>query len=442
MLTKEELIPTEVYEKIKAINLDTEERKRIDREFLYFLAYLEQEYGKKDENGFKWVKVPANRLQLKKWDYQKDLQLLEEEGIIKRSPKFKKSTRGKKGYPKAYRLVVKKKLIPVDDIFKIQDIVTNGCDIDYTPVTFTDKYFDDLKPKVNRQIKILKEDLTIDPKIFKLKDSLKNRVKKREIKKKYIKKIFEPIYKLKYKKKLRATFGRTNRIFHPFGRVKSALRYYLEIEGEKLVEMDLVNSQMFFLFLLIKMYYPELLKFEDIRAYGDLVTKGKIYEHLVDCYNKKFPDVGMTRNLIKKTVLQAFFSKEFEKSGEINRYRRNTREVIKEAFPNLYDFIVETKKENYKLLSRKLQKMEAEVFIDRLFELASNFKYLTVHDALYCKVSDMKAMEQILRDIFIKEYGIVPNIKVNVLKKTTVKKIIDGAKEKRRMKKILRKQKI
>lgn len=438
MLTKEVLIPTEVFEKINAINLEIKERKEIDREFLFYLMYLEQKLGaEEDDNGFNWIKASSSWLQLKRWNYQEHLKLLDAEKIIKRSHKYKLSTRGNKGYPKSFRLLLKKKPIYIFDLLDI----TKEKEIDHTSVIFTDNYFDELKPKVNKQITILEEDLSIDPKIYKLKKSLENRVAKREIKKGYIDKIFEPINKLK-DKDTGGTLGRTNRLFQTFGRVTSGLRYYLEIEKEKMVEMDLANSQMFFLFLLIKMYNPELLEFEDVRDYGDLVIDGEIYEHLVKLYNKMFPEIGMTRSIIKKTVLQAFFSKEFEKSGKINRYRKNTRLVIKKAFPNLYNYIVETKKDNFKTLSRKLQRMESDIFVDKLFEQAGNYKYLTVHDALYCKQSDMETMEKKLRDIFKNEYGITPNMKKNILNKQTVKQTIAGIKDKKRIKELLRKQKL
>lgn len=441
MNTKEVFIPLDIYEKVEAIETN------LDKEFLYYIIHLIQNFDEIarleiPEIGAKGFTAIACRfMQNKKDNYLEYLYLLENVGIIEinHSYKVKKEIRkyrnkklyrktSVKGYPKSYRLLIPTDKEIVFDVFEIGEERINQ----YSPYFFTDQYFDELKPEVANQKQIIKSNISIDPQFEKLQESLKKKEAKRELTKGYTTKLFEPIYKLKSGSFL-PTMGITRRIVTPFVRLTSLFRYYVQIDGEPLVEMDLSNSQMFFLYLLIQKKQPELLTRRDVKKYGKLVCEGNFYEEIEKKYKTMFPDVEVSRNLIKQTVMQAFFSKEITKRGNMNHFRKNTRLVFQKHFPNVYQFIKDTKARSYRHLSRELQRMESGIFIFDLFKMAHEFNYLTVHDAVYCKVSDIEAMKKKLEEIFENKYGIMPNIKMKLLQKPTAEQVLGKIKEKRNL---------
>ena len=376
-----------------------------DNQFKFWILNLIELFPIIDEFGF--VRISSTYMKDVKRNYEKEIQKLLEKEIIRTNNKYKVDS-----HAKAYRI----------NTYKITSKELINIELD-------DKFFkrDSLSITVENTLNRLK----LDESVFNLLNSSKL---KKQFGDQYINKITEPMEKIVLQRNQNNSRTKSNRLVNNFARMKSELRYYFTLDGERLIEVDAANSQLFFLNILILREQPELFKNQDAELFKQLSIKGEIYEYIEQCYKELYPKTDANRTIIKMSILQSYFASETDKNGKKSNFRRNTRKVFEKYFPTIYKFIVSFKQKDYKKLAIMLQKIESE-FIDKLEQMMEDI--IPVYDCVYIKETDIQKLKFNLTNIFHTEYGLIPKFKYKVLSPISVNKFIKRKKVKDNIKKQL-----
>jgi hypothetical protein len=199
------------------------------------------------------------------------------------------------------------------------------------------------------------------------------------------------------------------------------LRPFLKYNNERLVEIDIANSQPFLFNILINDYDTysndcligvydtnSILSYgtskkTDILIYRDSTSSGKFYEYLMDNL-----EIYEDRSLFKVR----FFKKVFY-SKENLYYISEERKRFTELFPNVSQIISYYKKDDYRNLAISLQRAEAEIMINKVIpKLAELGIYaLTIHDSILTTPDNTETVKGIILKEFQNQYGLVPTIK-------------------------------
>jgi len=205
---------------------------------------------------------------------------------------------------------------------------------------------------------------------------------------------------------------KTGRIFTNFNLVKREFRQLCTIDNEKLTGIDLKSSQPYILASMMLNSDPCN---PDYLLFYEIVTNHDIYDWMLKEFHKTNPSKSiinfkgfdenhyaineikqiLTRNDIKPEFLKVLFKD--------NRGSTPFQVILKNSFPEVYKFICNAKKDKKNELALSLQKAESKIFISAYKEMIKqNLKVLTVHDSIYCKISDINLVEGILKNSFDK----------------------------------------
>lgn len=204
------------------------------------------------------------------------------------------------------------------------------------------------------------------------------------------------------------------------------LRKFLSYKNEPLVEIDLANSQPFFLNLLILRYYTETYSLscsgsnylsygnqnnkivpftpKDVIKYKELTSQGMLYEYLMDKMN-----IDEDRKKFKVR-----FFKKILYCKENENYIPKERRQFRKLFPNVAKIISHFKKDDYKQFAINLQKAEADIMINKIVPRLAEKKIfvLTIHDSILTTHENSETVKKIILDEFKNQYGLVPTIKM------------------------------
>lgn len=192
-------------------------------------------------------------------------------------------------------------------------------------------------------------------------------------------------------------FDKYGRMHTNFTVLKKQLRNnYVTIDGKKTSEIDIKNSQPFFLANLILNENKELSLSTEFKKFKNRVIDGTFYDNFLLSH----PSMFKTRSEVKKFVYKVLFGKNREKC-ELNM-------TFKQEYPLIYDFIVlfKTINNSYKSLSYKLQRMESDFIYNDVIAIMKSFgldiPMFTIHDSIVCKETDMVYVKETF-DIFMEE---------------------------------------
>jgi len=192
-------------------------------------------------------------------------------------------------------------------------------------------------------------------------------------------------------------FDSFGRLHTNFTVIKKYIRLnFLDIDGKELVELDIKNSQPFFLGVLINRENPSIKNVDDVKYFFETVNNGLLYDLFLD----KYPDVFVDRNQTKVMIYRVLF-------GRNNKTIEN--DIFCETFPTVYKFIKEYKSANgnYKTLSHELQRLESEFVFGKVVRMVKDkfpaVKLFTVHDSIIYPLEYKEEVNIIFRNVF-REY--------------------------------------
>jgi hypothetical protein len=181
--------------------------------------------------------------------------------------------------------------------------------------------------------------------------------------------------------------------------LKSTLRRFLSYKKEKLVNIDVINSQPLLLFLLpsIRCAFSNVIEnFEmDILDYKDLVESGKLYDFL------------MEGEVDRGAFKEMFFRETF--------FGKTVSKKFRFLFPSIAKYLLEIKKKDYRRLAWMMQKAESNLVINRICRrLMNEYKdafITTIHDSIMTTEQYVEDIKKVMLEEF-KEFDLSPSIRI------------------------------
>ncbi len=201
-----------------------------------------------------------------------------------------------------------------------------------------------------------------------------------------------------------------NRVFYNVTLMPGVLRKFLRYEGKPLVQLDYSNFQPFlFIKFLLEKYKDDLPV--DVIMYIELTSNGTFNTELKKIFKRENIEIKNEDTFKLDFFKRVFFSKE--------KRADKFRTAFATEFPNVSAMITETKKNNYKALAIKLQKLEAQIVINTiLHEIAEKYPtsfVLPIHDALICEQGISETVKQLMLEKTLQNVGFEPKIKQEIL---------------------------
>lgn len=175
----------------------------------------------------------------------------------------------------------------------------------------------------------------------------------------------------------------------------------LFIDGEKIHEIDITNSQVLFLKIWIEKNYPHLIEEKEFQYFDNLVKTGTFYES----YSR---NLCVSRKRAKIYFYEYIFGKE---------YPSKNSNVFKDMFPEIHQIISKQKKQfkDYKFFSGVLQRMESDFLfgnvVGGIWQKDPSIILSTIHDSIIFRQSD----KEIVSDVFYsKLVGLEKDFKFNI----------------------------
>lgn len=185
-------------------------------------------------------------------------------------------------------------------------------------------------------------------------------------------------------------FDNFGRVHTNFTILKTALRKKcLLIDGGKTCEIDIKNSQPFFLCRLIEETNSIDVDYNEYNYYKKLVNEGTLYEYIME-------NSGLQRNESKNLIYKVFFGR--------NTLNSKSDKLFQKLFPSIYNFIKIYKKNGggYKILAHRLQNLESDLIFNNIVKeimyVYPEIKLITIHDSIICQ----EKYSEIVNSIFQK----------------------------------------
>ncbi len=194
-----------------------------------------------------------------------------------------------------------------------------------------------------------------------------------------------------------STDNKTGRIFNNYTNLKKELRQFIKHKSEEqLVEIDIANSQPFFLSLLAIQISDE----EDVKLFSKLCREGSLYSYINDLSEAE---------IAKEKILTMFYSP--------SHWQGKEKQVFEKHFPTILDVIRIIKEDNFKILPIELQKLEAEMMINTVAKILieKGIDFIPIHDSFLITESNIEKVREIILCEFCKEYGVEPLLREKLI---------------------------
>lgn len=177
-------------------------------------------------------------------------------------------------------------------------------------------------------------------------------------------------------------FDKYGRFHTNFTVLKKGIREnFLSINGNKLAELDVKNSQPFFMSIIMKQkgFFNE--------EYHNDVIEGRLYEKIMICS-------GKPRKQVKQDVFRILYGRN-RKNG-----MNKIEECFKEIYPEVYDWIIKYKadNQNYKILAQELQRTESKFIFNKVIPKILKWKeipVITIHDSILFEEQHLEGINAI-----------------------------------------------
>lgn len=198
-----------------------------------------------------------------------------------------------------------------------------------------------------------------------------------------------------------------NRVHTNLTNLSGDLRRFLSFGKQTLGQVDITNSQPFFLAIALKkMIDVSSPHYEEYLKYKNIVERGQFYEEMMTIL-----EYTGTRDEFKKFFFQKILF------GRNNKKLNKEEMAFKEVFPEIFRLIRLVKKNDHSQLAISLQREESKTIIDdcigRIIEENPGTFVLTIHDSIVCLPEDISYVGGVIEDAFIK-HNIIPKLQEEV----------------------------
>lgn len=201
--------------------------------------------------------------------------------------------------------------------------------------------------------------------------------------------------------------GTNGRLYHPLTRTPREVRRHLTIAGERAVEVDLANSQPYFMAAI----------FPNVRGLAESVSNGTFYKDVnaAHCHPWNLDDPCCKAEL-KRVILQCLYGKTSDREKWNNApesKNARTERALEKAFPGLLRNIKDYAIKGETALANEMQRAESWVFIDDVLPKlqALGIPAIPVHDSILCRESDAPRVREILTNQLFLRTGIPAKVR-------------------------------
>lgn len=150
-------------------------------------------------------------------------------------------------------------------------------------------------------------------------------------------------------------------------------------------------------------------------TYIENVLKGGFYETLQEAFKEQLGYTIKDRKEVKSAVFQLLFTP--------NRFygqkQAEPKRLFAQIYPEVYAVLKAIKKEDATLLPRLLQQIESHVILKvvakRMQKLHPKVPIFTIHDSIVTTASNQLLVEQVMRDAFTTTVGFSPTLATEFL---------------------------
>ena len=191
------------------------------------------------------------------------------------------------------------------------------------------------------------------------------------------------------------------RFYSPITNMKKEMRSMLRVDGQPLVEIDLVASNPLMLAVLCVRRHVEG------AAEFSKVCEGDLYQHLAD-------HTGEDRQKAKQNLLAALCA-----SNSSRRQKCKAKQAFDELFPGVAEYCYRVKRKGKKNLAKQKQHQEAKIILDGVCndvrKAHPDMFVATIHDAFLVLEKDVDYICELLYNQLRK--WIKPNVRITKLEK-------------------------
>lgn len=194
-----------------------------------------------------------------------------------------------------------------------------------------------------------------------------------------------------------------NRLHNNLTNLSSDIRKYLTYESKKIVQVDIMNSQPLFLYLMLREKY--FVSEAEMDKYKKVVCEYGFYEFFAEKLS-----IDLTKGNRKAFKQKIFGGVLFDRNRRgLSKYE----EVFKKEFPEIFYVIRKIKEKQYKDVAIMLQKTESKFIfscVDKI-RIENKLPMFTIHDSICTTLGKEGIIEKVVREEFYKQYSI--DIKLN-----------------------------
>lgn len=225
--------------------------------------------------------------------------------------------------------------------------------------------------------------------------------------------------------------GTGRRLFTPITSLKRELREYLSFDGQKLVIMDIANSQPFFVNqLLTDSFSPSTFgmdfindiefiaftsfaredkrKAEDVQRYRALTSEGKLYDYLIEKLEGDF--TFDDRYDFKNWFFKMFYSNNkttFSKVGVMKK-------LMQKEFPTIYEYMHLFKEKHHANFPILMQRVESNIMLDiistKIMNRNPSVPFFTIHDSILCLPENAEMIKKVMEEEIYSSTGVPPTV--------------------------------
>lgn len=199
-----------------------------------------------------------------------------------------------------------------------------------------------------------------------------------------------------------------NRLHNNLTNAPTEFRQYLKVNGEKLAQCDIKNSQPVFLYCFLREHCH--VNEAELAKYHHVVCEYGFYEFFAEKMNKKLTEKN--RSSFKKKIFSGVLF-------DINRKELSDyEEAFKTEFPEIFYVVRNIKTKNYKDVAIMLQKTESKFIfscIEKLmFDTKNTIPLFTIHDSIATTKECIDLVEKVMIEKFEKDLTVKPQIKKEI----------------------------
>lgn len=403
-----------------------------------------------------YVPINSKLTQRRVRNYRKYLDYLISCGVILEDKQYIVGSKSK-GFKFTERFQVKTKLVTltkktlIKSLNEFKDINYSSCEVDNYFSTSKSSKLINQKSDLNYITNWLSSKLTIDyPKaeayLLRLKEiessdpEIKNANERFKIRHVTLLKFHRGIF-------LPSEDKTAGRLHSTMTQIKGDLRPFIKYYGEKLVAIDIVNSQLYLAIALLNpikleenniiniilsinpnlhpQFYPimlvkrikEISNTDNVKLFIEIVSNGRFYEDFgLILKQSKIIEEDLDLSSTRKKAKQITFSSIFSPNTAI-AYREEMR-IFRNVFPNVFEVfkLIKLGKGHHNTLAILLQHIEATLVLKIACKIISEERpyipIFTLHDSIITTVGNENYVNEVLTNVLTEAIGIAPKIKV------------------------------